>query len=109
FAASLAQRFHLDRSVLGVRLWPIARTRTLSPERAFRTHLAKRIIDAFFVRTPVDLFHHRKASDAFPLYNLNPSVLEFGVVTQVYLGRLSKPFVQLRFGAFRSKDAKDSL
>jgi hypothetical protein len=66
---------------------------TLSPERTCRTHLAKRIIDAFFVRTPVDLFYRRKASDAFPPYNLNPGVLQFGVVTQVYLGRLSKTFV----------------
>jgi hypothetical protein len=71
--------------------------------------LVKRIIDAFFVRTPVTLFHNRDASDAFPPYNLNPGVLQFGVVTQVYLGRLSKPFVQLRFGVFRSKNAKDSL
>ena len=29
--------------------------------------------------------------------------------SQVYLRRLSKPFVQLRSCAFRSKDAKDSL
>ena len=46
--------------------WPIARSPTLSPERACRTHLAKRIINAFFVWTPVDLFHHRKTSDTFP-------------------------------------------
>src|SRR5438094_9753648 len=51
--------------------FPTARRPVLSPERTCRTYLAKRIVDAFFVRAPVDRFHHRKASDAFPPYNLN--------------------------------------
>jgi hypothetical protein len=81
----------------------------MGPERACRTHLAKRIINALFVWAPVDLFHHRKASDAFPPNNLNPGVLQLNLVAKVLFGGLCKLFVQLRFGLFRSKNAKNSL
>jgi hypothetical protein len=61
------------------------------------------------VRAPVDLLEHREASDAFPADNLNPGFLQLDVVTEIHVGSLSEPFVQLNFGVFRRKDAKDIL
>jgi hypothetical protein len=52
---------------------------------------------------------HRDASDAFPADNLNSGVLQLDVVTEIGVGRLSEPFMQLNFGVFRKNDAKNGL
>ena len=78
----------------------------MRPKWACRADFAKRIILALFVRASVEFLEHRDASDAFPADNLNPGVLQLDVVTEIGGGRLSKPFVQLRFGSFRKNDAK---
>ena len=64
---------------------------------------------ALFVRASVDFLDHRDASDAFPADNLNPGVLELDVVTEIGVGRLPEPFVQLNFGVFRKNDAKTAF
>ncbi len=81
----------------------------MRPEWAGRTHLAQRVIDAFFVRTAVDRLQHRKASDRFPAHDLNPGVLQRKVVTKIGLGRFSEPFVQLNLGVLRNKNAQHGL
>src|SRR5271166_6224 len=89
--------------------WRLEWTLAVRPEWACRTDLAKRIINAFFMRASGDLLHHRDASNPFPADNLNPGVLQLDIITEIRVGRLPEPFMQLSFGSFPRNDAKDSL
>jgi hypothetical protein len=78
------------------------------PKWACQADLAKRIILAPSWAS-VDFLDHREASNAFSADNLDKNLLQPDVVTEIGIGRLSEPFMQLNFEVFPKDDAKNGL